>query len=171
MLELIIFLVVLEILTHIRIGKPYIDVTDMSETRKGVVKFMVENGVYDDKGTYVTVVGCREYIGNPGEFSKDKLSPDTIVHLRKEPDNQYDKHAIAVYTDELGMIGYIANKEKTAYDGTKTADRVYNKFGQTTDGAVCFVDGGRIVCELTAKVFTKDKIEKVDIYDHGKKVN
>ncbi len=51
---------------------------------------------------YFTVSGTKHYYGQ--EFFETKQK----VKLVKEPDNEYDKEAIKVEMDGLGLVGYVA---------------------------------------------------------------
>ena len=49
------------------------------------------------------------------------------LKLVKEPDNEFDKNAIAVYAEDE-KIGYVANKEYTKFKLTSSASELQDKF-------------------------------------------
>ena len=77
------------------------------------------------KKAYVTVSGMDYYCGN--EFVQPGM--EIAVTLKKEPDNEYDKEAILVWTEGLGDIGHVANSWKTVVGGTMSTGRLYDKIG------------------------------------------
>ena len=52
------------------------------------------------------------------------------LKLVKEPDNEFDSDAIAVYA-EGEKIGYVANKEYTKFELTSSASELQDKIGDT----------------------------------------
>ena len=42
-----------------------------------------------------------------------------ILTIIAEPDNKFDKDALAVYNDDEELVGYIANSEKTLSKGNR----------------------------------------------------
>lgn len=59
------------------------------------------------------------------------------LKLVKEPDNEYDKAAIAVYTED-GKIGYVTNSSFTKYKLISSASELKNKIGDTAEGTYLF---------------------------------
>ena len=91
---------------------------------------------------YFTLTGTRHHYGH--EFMK----PDMTVHLVKEPDNKYDKEAIQVKLDGLGLIGYVANSAHTVIGESHSAGRMYDKIGDTVDATVLYVLENAVLCVL-----------------------
>ena len=82
---------------------------------------------------FVTITGLNHYYGKkPFEIGR-------IIRLIKEPDNEYDKEAIAAFLPFIDKIGYVANSTNTVYDGTISAGRLYDKIEDYAYGKVMFV--------------------------------
>ena len=56
---------------------------------------------------------CFTVTGTVHQLGQSFIKPGDKVTLVKEPDNQFDKEAIAVKMDVLGKIGYVANSYNT----------------------------------------------------------
>ena len=82
---------------------------------------------------FFTITGTKYYFGN------DFLKQDMKVRLKKEPDNDYDKEAIKVEREGLGVIGYVANSPYTVAGESYSAGRLYDKIGDTSDGTIMYV--------------------------------
>ena len=95
------------------------------------------------KKIYFTITGTKHYFGN------DFLKPDMIVRLKKEPDNDYDKEAIKVELEGLGVIGYVANSPSTVSGESYSAGRLYDKIGDTEEGTVMYVLNGGVLGFVT----------------------
>ncbi len=61
-----------------------------------------------------------------------------IVELVKEPENEHDSDAIAVYLDKE-KIGYVANSEYTLMDKVKSATKIKNQISDNTSAEILFV--------------------------------
>ena len=61
-----------------------------------------------------------------------------IVKLVKEPENEHDSDAIAVYLDNE-KIGYVANSEYTLIDKVKSASKLKNQISDNTTAEILFV--------------------------------
>ena len=59
------------------------------------------------------------------------LTPGIPLKLVKEPDNEFDKNAIAVYAEDE-KIGYVANKEYTKFKLTSSASELQDKLLDVT---------------------------------------
>ena len=59
------------------------------------------------------------------------------LKLVKEPDNEQDKDAIAVYAEDE-KIGYVANNDNTKYELTSSASELQDKIEDTTQGSYLF---------------------------------
>lgn len=60
-----------------------------------------------DRPNYFTIAGTKHHYGH--EYFEPKME----VKLIKEPDNEFDKEAIKVEMDGLGLVGYVANSPYT----------------------------------------------------------
>jgi len=90
---------------------------------------------------HFTIAGTFFYHG------KDFFEKGMKVKLVKEPDNSFDKEAIKVELDGLGIVGYVANSPNTVVGESYSAGRIYDKIGDTAEGEVLFnVDGGVLCC-------------------------
>lgn len=94
------------------------------------------------KKIYFTVAGTNHYFGQ--EFFEPKME----VKLIKEPDNEFDKEAIRVEVDGLGIVGYVANSPYTVQGESMSAGRMYDRMEDTAKGIVKFVLPQGILCEL-----------------------
>lgn len=80
-----------------------------------------------DKSELFTIVGTRHYnIGKP-------LTPGMSLKLVKEPDNEFDKDAIAVYVEDK-KAGYVANTDYTNNELTSSASELQDKIKNTAEG-------------------------------------
>ena len=68
------------------------------------------------------------------------------VKLTKEPDNEFDKEAIKVEMDGLGLVGYVANSPYTVKGESMSAGRLYDKIGDTAEGIILYVTEHGIIC-------------------------
>ena len=80
---------------------------------------------------YFTIAGTFFYHG------KDFFEKDMKVKLIKEPDNDFDKEAIKVEVEGLGLVGYVANSPGTVIGESYSAGRLYDKIDDTAIGTVC----------------------------------
>ena len=69
--------------------------------------------------------------------SVNPLNPGLPLKLVKEPDNEFDKDAIAVYVEDK-KIGYVANSDYTKYKLTSSASELQNKIPDTAKGSYLF---------------------------------
>lgn len=65
------------------------------------------------------------------------LTPGMSLKLVKEPDNESDKDAIAVYAQDE-KIGYVANKDYTKFELTSSASELQDKIENITQGSYLF---------------------------------
>ena len=96
------------------------------------------------KKAFITVSGMDYYCGNG--FVQPGM--EIAVTLKKEPDNEYDKEAILVWTEGLGDIGHVANSWRTVVGETMSAGRLYDKIGDTAEGIVRYVVPQGLVVEI-----------------------
>ena len=94
------------------------------------------------KTRYITITGMNHYYG--AEIFEKGMK----VKLEKEPDNQYDREAIAARIKGLGKIGYVANSPYTVQGESMSAGRLYDKIGDTAEADVLFVLPQSIICRL-----------------------
>lgn len=94
---------------------------------------------------YITITGTKHYYGN------DFLKEGTIVKLKKEPHNPYDKEAIAVKIKGLGKIGYVANSYYTVIGETISAGRLYDHMEKTAKAKVIIKTDKGVVAKLCSK--------------------
>ena len=91
---------------------------------------------------YFTIAGTRHHYGQ--EFFETKQE----VKLVKDPDNEFDKEAIKVEMDGLGLVGYVANSPYTVQGESMSAGRLYDRIGDTAKGVVKYVLPQGVLCEL-----------------------
>ena len=94
------------------------------------------------KKIYFTITGTNYRYGH------DFLKPGMKVRLEKEPDNEYDKEAIAVSVPGLGKIGYVANSTHTVRGESWSAGHIYDYIGKKAIGKVKLVLSDGVVCRL-----------------------
>ena len=94
---------------------------------------------------YYTIAGTGFYFGS------DFFKPEMKVKLIKEPDNEYDKEAIKVMVDGLGLVGYVANSPHTVIGESYSAGRLYDKIPDETAGTVLYVTDKGILCQIEAE--------------------
>ena len=98
------------------------------------------------KNYYFTITGTGYRFGQ-GVFEK-KMQ----VNLVKEPDNEYDREAIRVEVEGLGLVGYVANSVKTVKGESYSAGRLYDKIGDTAVGEVMFVLEDGVICKIVEDI-------------------
>lgn len=91
---------------------------------------------------YFTIAGTKHHYGH--EYFEPKME----VKLIKEPDNEFDKEAIKVEMDGLGLVGYVANSPYTVQGESMSAGRLYDRIGDTAVGVVRYVLPQGVLCEL-----------------------
>lgn len=92
--------------------------------------------------TYFTITGTCFYHG------KDFFEKDMAVKLVKEPDNDFDKEAIKVELEGLGLVGYVANSPSTVVGESYSAGRIYDKIDDTAEGKVLYVVDDGVLCYI-----------------------
>lgn len=80
-----------------------------------------------EKSELFTIAGRQFY------KTSIKLTPGLSLKLVKEPDNQFDKNAIAVYAQDK-KIGYVANNEYTKFKLTSSASELQDKIKNVAQG-------------------------------------
>lgn len=94
---------------------------------------------------YITVTGTKYRYGT------EWIEKGMVLKLVKEPDNKYDKEAIRVEAEGLGIIGYVANSVHTVLGDTMSAGRIYDRIGDTARVKVKFVLPGGLICGVKDK--------------------
>lgn len=84
-----------------------------------------------DKSELFTITGRKFYKNNIS------LTPGMPLKLVKEPDNEFDKDAIAVYAQDE-KIGYVANNNYTKYELTSSASELQDKIENSAQGNYLF---------------------------------
>ena len=108
------------------------------------------------KNIYFTISGTKHH------FGKEFLEPKMEVKLLKEPDNEFDKEAIRVEMEGLGLVGYVGNSPYTVLGESMSAGRLYDRIGETSVGVVKYVLPQGVLCELvqdTEEVLNEDSAE------------
>ena len=77
-----------------------------------------------DRSQLFTITGRRFH------DTSIKLTIGMPLRLVKEPDNQFDRNAIAVYAEDK-KVGYVANNVRTKFELTSSASELQNKIGNT----------------------------------------
>lgn len=80
-----------------------------------------------DKSELFTITGRNFYKNDVS------LTPGKHLRLIREPDNEFDKVAIAVYVEDE-KIGYVANKDYTKYELTSLASELQDKIEDNAQG-------------------------------------
>ncbi len=91
---------------------------------------------------YFTIAGTNHYHG--ADFFKAGMR----VRLKKEPDNAYDREAIRVEVEGLGLVGYVANSPYTVLGESFSAGRLYDRIGDTAEGRVLYALPKGVLCCL-----------------------
>ena len=95
--------------------------------------------------TFITITGLNYRYGS--EF----LEKGMEVELVKEPNNEFDKEAIKVEIEGLGIIGYVANSPRTVLGESMSAGRLYDKIDERATATVIVkVDNG-VICSVNEK--------------------
>ena len=84
-----------------------------------------------DKSELFTISGRKFYKNDV------ILSPGMPLKLVKEPDNEHDRDAIAVYAQDE-KIGYVANKDHTKFELTSLASQLQGKIENDALGEYLF---------------------------------
>ena len=84
-----------------------------------------------DKSELFTITGRKFYKNNIS------LTSGMPLKLVKEPDNEFDKEAIAVYAQDE-KIGYVANNDYTKYELTSSASELQDKMDDIAQGSYLF---------------------------------
>ena len=93
-------------------------------------------------------------------YGHEFIEPGMTVRITKEPDNEFDKEAIKVEMEGLGLIGYVANSPHTVQGESYSAGRLYDKIGDEAEGIVKYVFSDGIICYVKELATTEDKSGK-----------
>ena len=88
---------------------------------------------------WFTIAGTCHHYGH------DFLEKGMKVRLEKEPDNEYDKEAIKVMLEGLGLIGYVANSFHTVVGESWSAGRLYDRIGDTAEAEVVYITDSAVL--------------------------
>lgn len=91
---------------------------------------------------YFTITGTNHRYGQ--EFFESRME----VKLVKELENEYDKEAIKVDLEGLGLVEYVVNSPYTVLGESMSAGRIYDRIGDTGVGIVRYVLPKGILCEI-----------------------
>lgn len=94
---------------------------------------------------YCTITGTKF------RYGQKFMEKDMPVRLEKEPDNEYDKEAVKVMMDGLGLVGYVANSTHTVLGDSFSAGRLYDKIGDTAEGTILYVLDDGVVCFMNVQ--------------------
>lgn len=89
--------------------------------------------------------------GTNHRYGSDFMKKGMKVKLTKEPDNDYDKEAIKVEMEGLGLVGYVANSSYTVLGDSYSAGRLYDKIGKKAKGKIMLVTDKGVICRLVEK--------------------
>lgn len=81
--------------------------------------------------------------------------------IKKEPDNEYDKEAIVVKLEGLGVIGYVANSTYTVIGDSMSAGRIYDKIADIAKAKVVLITPHGTICSLSKKSLIENKKQMV----------
>ncbi len=120
---------------------------------------------FDNFDIIATITGQRNYP------NCRRLVEGEEVILIREPENSFDKFAIAVY-GEYGKIGYIANNSKTVRKGTMSASKLCEFLDGSARAVVIEGTYTDAICRLV-DVFDFDKmiLKAFDFYNYGEYEN
>ena len=71
------------------------------------------------------------------QFYDNNLAPGRALKLVKEPYNEFDRDAIAVFADNE-KIGYVANNDNTKHESTSSASQLHGNFKNIAQGQYLF---------------------------------
>ena len=108
------------------------------------------------KRLFFTVTGTKHYYGQ--EF----IEPKMTVKLVKEPDNDFDREAIKVEMEGLGLVGYVANIPYTVAGESLSAGRLYDKIGDTAEGTVLYVLPKCVLCYVNEECLVMEDASNTD---------
>ena len=86
--------------------------------------------------------------GTEYRFGHDFIERGMKVRIEKEPENEIDNEAIAVYMEGLGKIGFVANSVRTVLGECWSAGRMYDKIGDTAEATVMYVLDRGVICTV-----------------------
>ena len=94
---------------------------------------------------YITLTGTKYCYGN------DFLEKGMKLKLEKDPNNKYDKEAIKVIYEGLGLIGYVANSPYTVIGESISAGRLYDKIKDIAYAKVIVITDKGTICKICKK--------------------
>lgn len=115
--------------------------------QRSLVNKMFNQSEFD---VFVTITGFNHFPNTR------RLYDGETVALRKEPQNDYDKFAIAVY-GENGQIGYVANSVETIIKGALSAKQIYDLMEESARAVVIECSYHDALCRVEG-IFDADKM-------------
>ena len=94
---------------------------------------------------YITLTGTKYCYGN------DFLEKGMKLKLEKDPNNKYDKEAIKVIYEGLGLIGYVANSPYTVIGESISEGRLYDKIKDIAFAKVIVITDKGTICKICKK--------------------
>lgn len=128
------------------------------------------DSVYRPDGTGAQTLGETEYFCKiAGAHHRNKDEGAFIGVVTNDPDNEYDKNAIAIYRNDGKLMGYIPREEQR--DFRKWSDRDplpcvgYVRYGDYVDmyGSVKVIDADQRLTELHIMKFVRWLIENYGV--------
>jgi hypothetical protein len=128
------------------------------------------DSVYRPDGTGAQTLGETEYFCKiAGAHHRNKDEGAFIGVVTNDPDNEYDKNAIAIYRNDGKLMGYIPREEQR--DFRKWSDRDplpcvgYVRYGDYVDmyGSVKVIDADKRLTELHIMKFVRWLIENYGV--------
>ena len=107
------------------------------------------------KKVYFTLTGTKYHYG------MDFLEKGMKLYLEKEPDNKYDKEAIMVKKEGLGLIGYVANSTYTVIGESMSAGRLYDKIGKKATAKVVMLTNAGVICKIKKSRKAKSRLNRI----------
>ncbi|SHH04427.1 hypothetical protein SAMN02745245_00441 [Anaerosphaera aminiphila DSM 21120] len=91
---------------------------------------------------FITVTGLKHY------KASELLEVGMKLICIKDYDNKYDQDAMVVVTEDMYIVGYVANSPHTVIKGTKSAGRVYDYFNLGAYLEVMFITKDASICRV-----------------------
>ncbi len=73
------------------------------------------------------------------------------LKLEKDPNNKYDKEAIKIIYEGLGLIGYVANSPYTVIGESISAGHLYDKIKNIAYAKVMVLTDKGTICKICKK--------------------
>lgn len=102
---------------------------------------------------YITVTGLSHYHG------MKPFRIGSLISLKKEPGNEFDAEAIAVFDPLKGQVGYVANSPSTIAKGCMSAGRVYDRMPDECAAVVRFMTQTKVIARVMPNRKVVAKVE------------